>query len=197
MSEEIKKAIIEVLSEIEYDYFAVSPPKIIAQQKGVLSLGTYGVDSASREQMYAGNLKLIVDYINKASELGWQLVSVMDYEGIPQHGCLIFRRIKGSNKGELTFESSGEYPVETEEEKMERILAKRPRRFREKKELKDSTKEKKSVKKTITLEKRFEQETGKNAIWHEKETEAFKTWKSGFMKRLERGEAITDISVKE
>jgi hypothetical protein len=201
----VVETIKKFFSGMKYAYRTISCIEILKSERGILNLGglsPMGLTDA-KIQRAAENRNSIENYVNRMSLEGWEFAGEINYENLPYGGNLIFKKLIEIDMLEKTLNT---FPTKNKEGKdieqtnqtYEKKLEVRKKHLEDRKaKLKEELKkddEPKRERKTVDLEKTFEKETGKHAIYNARETVAYKEWKKDLLKNPDKME---DLAVKE
>jgi hypothetical protein len=89
------------MSEINYQYRLISAPEIINHKRGVLNLGNVIPKVESRVGRRFSNREMITEFFNEMSDQGWEYQGQVLYEGLPNNGCLVFRKPLSKEQNEV------------------------------------------------------------------------------------------------
>jgi len=78
--------------EKQYKYKLISAPEIINSKRGVLNLGNVIPKVESKTARRYTNRQMIEEFLEDMAEQGWDYCNQILYEGLPNNGCLVFRR---------------------------------------------------------------------------------------------------------
>lgn len=174
----LKEVLFEVLVEQKYVYRTISPPEIVKSARGILNLD--GLDlvpaGSSKLAKQINNRKIMDAYTSRMSTMGFQLVTDIQYIGLPYGGNLAFRKpiqekqeaisdidelaepviTEGLAGDEIFFEERAKLVRDREFTKYEEQEKKLPLKLRERH---------KSVRKTININEEFKKKyPGKSYI---------------------------------
>lgn len=90
------------------------------------------------------NQRIMEAYLTKKADEGWDLITTIDYDGLPYNGYLVFKKYVEIEEDQDASPIEADYIRNTNEG---------------------------------NLYSKFEEQTGKNAVWHGKETKAYLQWK--------------------
>ena len=77
---------------IKYKYKLISAPEIINSKRGVLNLGNVIPKVESKTARRYTNRQMIEEFLEDMAGQGWDYCNQILYEGLPNNGCLLFRR---------------------------------------------------------------------------------------------------------
>jgi hypothetical protein len=76
----------------KYKYRLISAPEIINHKRGVLNLGNVIPKVESKIGRRFSNRDMITEFMEEMSDQGWEYQNQILYEGLPNNGCLVFKR---------------------------------------------------------------------------------------------------------
>ena len=210
LKEILKEIMTEVLAEQKYIYRTISPPEIVKSARGLMNLD--GLDlvpaGSSKLARHINNRKILEAYVSRMSTMGFQLVTDVNYEGIPYGGNLVFRKpikpneeatsdiddkiepviTEGLQGDEIFFETRAGQIVKKEFTRLEEQEKKLPLKMRQKHE------RVKSIKKTINLEEEFKKaHPNRRSYVGGKETILYKKFKEEIIRRTAKGSGTQDV----
>ena len=77
---------------VKYKYKLISAPEIINSKRGVLNLGNVIPKVETKTARRYSNRQMIEEFLEDMAEQGWNYCNQILYEGLPNNGCLVFRR---------------------------------------------------------------------------------------------------------
>jgi hypothetical protein len=80
------------ISGVIFRYKLISAPEIMNHKRGILNLGNVIPKVESKISRVFNNRKMIEEFLEEMADQGWEYRNQILYEGLPNNGCLVFRR---------------------------------------------------------------------------------------------------------
>jgi len=208
----LKEIMTEVLAEQKYICRTISPPEIVKSAKGLMNLDGLGLvpEGSSKLAKHINNRKIVEAYCSRMSSMGFQIVTDINYTGLPYGGNLLFRKpikanqevvsdideltepviTEGLDGDEIFFEQRAKEVVDKEFSKLEEQEKKLPKKLRERR--------KKYVKKTVDLAVQFKKQyPNRKATVGGKDTILYKKFKEHFIRDYQNSGVIAGVTKSE
>jgi len=80
--------------EVHFEHKMVAFYDIIKSRQGPLNLDNKRIvgQHGSKQARRIANQRILEQYLSETGMTGWELVTAFDYDGLPHHGCLVFKK---------------------------------------------------------------------------------------------------------